>query len=338
MIDWLTLKICTSKLDVNTYEKLKSKQSRIIALDADGAVQWEKHGRKSVRSDSHVITYELGTELRIYGSPTRVGLETTDNVFGTGNITDCAERMISHVEKFESVELPTFWSWSCTRIDVTHNYYLGSRSNVMAALGMLRHAEGGRYQVGTSSESVYWSSRSTRRSGKAYPKGPHLDYLARRGRSDLTVEQRELAQGLLRFELSLRRHWFSRVCEKDWFELTESDLNQEFEDYFGPLVGSLEITDMTDLQKNCIEAAESLGFSQGIGRGAWLSWNTIRAVGYAQWRESCPRSTFYRHKKVLQAAGLSYADFNAGNVVELRRRKLVLDQPVTSWAELANAA
>jgi II/X family phage/plasmid replication protein len=338
MIDWLTLKTDISNLSPLTKERLERGQSRIVCVDPDGVVKWERSGRESVRSDSHQLTMELGGSLTIYGSPARVKTDRIDNVFGSGNPRECAERMISFLSENREVELPALENWTCTRIDVTHNYDMGSLHNVMEALAMLRHVEGGRYQVRTSAETVYWSPRSTRRSGKAYSKGAHMRYLEKNGRVFLAPDEMEAVQRLLRFELSLKRHYFKRTIRKPWYELTELEIDREHDTYFSELVGSVEVNEMTDIRQACIDAAIRIGSTSGAGRAAYLSWNTIRAVGYATWRGDSSKSTFYRHKRILREAGLSYADFNARNVVPIRRRSILIDQPVVSWADLLKAA
>jgi II/X family phage/plasmid replication protein len=78
--------------------------------------------------------------------------------------------------------------------------------------------------------------------------------------------------------------------------------------------------------------------SAGYGKSAFASWQWIRASGFSDWRDGMTRSTFYKHLKILQGAGLSYADFQGRKVVPIRRRRIVLDQPVKSWAELRRAA
>ncbi len=338
MLDWLTLKTDISNLSDFTRERLRASQSRILCIDPDGAVVWEKSGRKSVRSDSHQITMEMGGDLILYGSPARVGLDRVDNVFGSGDPIECATRMINFVSEVEGVDLPDFRLWDCTRMDVTHNYHLGDKANVLTALEMLRHVEGGRYQVQTSAETVYWSKKSTRRTGKAYCKGAHMEYMAKRGRAFLTSEEMAAVQGLLRLELTLKRHFFKRTIECKWWELSQRDLEMEHERYFGELVGKVEINEMTDMREACVQASENLGWTPGQGRAAYMSWNCIQAVGYMVWRSDTPKATFYRHRKILREAGLSFADFRARNVVPIRRRRIVLGQPVRSWAELRKVA
>jgi II/X family phage/plasmid replication protein len=338
MIDWLTLKIDPMKLTPEAFDKFYQNRSRLCLVDPAGSLVWEKPTRESVRSDSHQLTVEFATDLLVYGSPARLVTNDCDNVFGSDDVRHCAELMVGHVEKTLGIQLPQYQHWKCTRIDVTENYDMGSATNVQTALSMLRHAEGGRYQVRTTSESVYWSTESTYRSGKAYHKGAHLEYLVKRGKLTLDSEKMQAAAKLLRLELKLGRHWFKKICKKHWYQLTPSDLAQEHSDYFSKLIGDCEVSEMTDHQEKLAKTAVELGYKPGAGRAAFGSWNWIKASGYADWRAGMPRATFYRHKKILLAAGMSYADFAAGTVVPIRKRRVVLEAPVKSWAQLLKAA
>jgi II/X family phage/plasmid replication protein len=338
VIDWLTLKIDAMALAPEAFNAFYANRSRLCLIDPAGNVVWQKPTRESVRSDTHQLTIEFGSELVVYGSPARLASGDADNVFGSDSVGHCAELMVDHVARTLGVQLPPFQRWECTRMDVTENFYLGSLANVKQALEMLRHAEGGRYQLRTDCESVYWSVKSTYRSGKAYGKGAHLDYLVRRGKLEIDDERRAAAAGLLRLELSLRRHWFTRICKKYWFQLSPSDLAKEHSEYFSKLIGDCEVSEMTDLQAHLAATAVKLGLSPGAGRAAFGSWNWIKSLGYQDWRAGIPRATFYRHKKILLAGGLCYADFRERKVVPIRKRRVVLDAPVKSWAELLKAA
>lgn len=338
MIDWLSLSVSPELLRPEVLEYLKSQQSHIICVAPDGEITWDRPGRVVVRSDSHQITMELGAVLRIYGSPARVGLKSSDNVFGSSDPVECATRMINFLSSVHSVQLPAVRAWKCSRIDVTHNYFLGDIASVKTALSHLRNAEGGRFQVRTCAESVYWSVKSTYRSGKAYSKGEHMLHLAKRGKSFLDAEKLKLTEGLLRLELSLKRHFFSKQLGKPWFRLTEDELNEQHEKYFGSLIGDVEVKAVGSIEKRCLKAAQDLGLSPGYGKSAFMSWSVIRNEGIAYFKDRSSKSTYYRHKRILQQAGLGWADLCAGKVVPIRRHKLVLGQPVSSWAELRLAA
>jgi II/X family phage/plasmid replication protein len=337
MIDWITLSIDASELSPETLQRFRDQTGRLLKLDANGEITWEKPDRRNIRSDSHQVTVELGSFLRIMGSPARITSRDGTNVFGSGCPRFCAQAMLDFVSDLEGIRLPDLESWGCSRIDVTLNYDLGNLTNVKTALEMLRHSEGGRYQVRTTAETVYWSPRSTVRSGKAYAKGPHLEYLART-QQDIEHELIAKAQQLLRLELALRRHYLTRQITKPWYELTQAELEAAHNFYFSGLIGKMEISERSDVLKMCKSAALRLGLTEGIGKAAFMSWTFIRSEGYQAWRESAPKSTFYRHKKVLLEAGLSYTDFAARNVVPLRIHRLHLAEPVQDWRDLKQAA
>jgi hypothetical protein len=336
VIDWLTLKVDAMDIPVETVQALRLRTGRVIKLSPDGAIEWETVARESIRSDSHQVTVAMGGELSICGSPARVMQE--NNVFGSGDPILCARAMLAFVRRVCAVELPDVEAWRCTRMDVTCNYDLGTPAQVREALMSLRHAEGGRYQLRTCSESVYWSVRSQLRAGKAYHKGPHLEYQQRKGQVQVSDEEVVAAGRLLRLELSLKSQWWRERSERKWFEYSESELEQEHEKYFAPLIGGAEVTEMDNMQERCAVAALALGLSEGQGKAAYLYWLTIGQVGFETARSLSSRTTHYRNVKVLREAGLSFSDFQARRVVSLRRRPLVLAQPVRTWEELRRYA
>lgn len=334
MLDWLTMKTERINLEPGIVSQLEAKQGCVCKIAADGAVEWATPSREIVRSDSHQLQVHLTAHhLLVMGSPARV--VGNDNVFGSGHIVECAHRMLTFVEAQLWCDLPAFDKWRVTRVDVTHNYDMESAANVRQALLVLRHAHGGRYQVRTESESVYWSVKSKHRSGKAYHKGPHMEFQRKQG-ADYSDDQINLAQRILRLELKLgSKFWHEQT--KPWYEFTEGDFNEQHERYFRGLIGNCEVAEMKDVRQQCIDAAKVLGMSEGRGKAAFGHWSLIMAHGYEFARDNTPKSTHHKHVKVLMQAGISFADFQAGRVVALRRKPLVLAQPVTSWDELRAA-
>lgn len=336
VLDWLTLKVDGTALGQEQRDRLRARTGRVIKLSPSGEIEWEAASREAIRSDSHQVTVCVGSEVTVAGSPARV--LGTSNVFGSGDIRDCAAAMLRFVSVQVGITLPQLEAWRVTRVDVTHNYDLGSLANVRQALLSLRHAEGGRYQLRTAAESVYWSVRSQLRSGKAYAKGPHLEYQTKKGQVELTDDELQLASRLLRLELSLRSQWWRERSGKQWHAFSEAELDVLHESYFAPLVGKVEVSDMASVSSQVIEAAQRLGLSEGQGKAAYKYWLGICDIGLEHSRELTPRATHYRHVKVLREAGLSFSDFQARRVVPFRRSALVLAQPVRSWDELRRIA
>jgi hypothetical protein len=184
LIDWITAKLCVSKLSEESLIKLKEMTGRILSINPDGTVDYETFRRESIRSDSHQITCSLGGFFQITGSPARLfddSLELHDNVFGSIDIKENFYLMINFIEKQLDISLPTHEHWDLTRLDITQNYFLGNYGQVERVLNHHRKAEAGRYQTATFGNSVYISKGNQVCSGKMYAKGNQLkkDYLKR---------------------------------------------------------------------------------------------------------------------------------------------------------------
>lgn len=333
MIDWLTLSIPTTSIPAETLASLSEGQDRLIRVGGDGLIRWEKPCHVDRRSDSHRLTISLGSYLTIMGTPARIFSRFNDNVFGPDDIQQCALAMINTVSN-EYGQVPHPKHWRLTRLDYTYNYFLGSPDNVRQALEALRCTEGGRYQVRTDAETIYWSPKSAFRSGKAYAKGPHVVYQQKRSISALPTEHVQATNSLLRLELSLRRHYWSRQAKKRWYEYTPDDFKQAHNDYFSKLIGNLTVSIQSDLQKHIRQTAVDNGYTKTQGTAAYSTWLLIKEMGHAHVRQTMARSTYYRHKKILLAAGLSYTDFSNQKVVPIRSETITLGDPVNSWNEL----
>lgn len=334
MIDWLTLKLPLDQVHPDALFTFKGRAGWILCIDGAGEKLWEKPMRESVRSDSHQLVVEVGSaELMLHGSPARV--RAAHNVFGSGDPRECAQDMIRFASLHTGIELTRdLTQWRCTRMDVTQNYDLGSAAEVRQALNYLRHTEGGRYQVRTSSESTYWSSQSSLRSGKAYHKGPHLLYQSRKRLATVSEEEIILADRLLRLELSLKSQYWRERSGKKWYMLTESELNLIHAEYFSQFIGKIEVIQMD----NMLERFEQVAKTKGRAIAAYRTWSLLRTIGMEETRASMPKRTWRDHHQIMVDAGLTYADLQARNVVPFKRRAIILGEPVTSFDQMRNKA
>lgn len=333
MIDWLTLRLPLDHFERSVCEELRAKSARICRIEPTGEVAWEIPARERLRSDTHSLTVRVGGDVEISGSPARLG--QTNNIFGSGDVLDCFHRMVSWASTCMGLELPLDFSlWRCTRVDVTHNYDLGDAASVRQALNYLRHAEGGRYQVRTNAESVYWSPRSRLRAGKAYHKGPHIRYQIAREQAEVLPWQLDACDRLLRLELKLGGQYWRERTDKKWYHWTESEFDVVHAEYFEQFVGGVEVMEAD----NILEKLEQIASTKGRAQAAYRTWVLIRELGLETTRSMMPKSTWYDHKKLLNQAGLSWADFQARNVVPFRRKTIVLGEPVRSWDQLKNVA
>ncbi|TWH76189.1 II/X family phage/plasmid replication protein [Azomonas agilis] len=336
LLDWITARIPLQHLTPEARECVRLLNDRVCCYcPKTGIVRYESSRWESVRSDSHQIVARAGSDLWVQGSPARV-IGDGDTVFGAGasrslEITAALQRMISFLATQLGVALPDASHWLVSRVDVTGNLLLGSLADVRIGLSILRGVEGGRYRVSaTEGDTVYWSNASKLRKGKAYAKGPHLHHLLdKKTYTGRRYNEAELAfaQRLLRLELTLGREWFAR---NPWQTVTAEMLTNEWNEYFGRMIGGAEIVEDTDLRTRIVTAAET----ESRGKAAYGCWLMIQSEGWERAREAFSKTTWYRHLEIIRKAGLSDADISAGRVVQLRRR-IIEAQLVNSWADVA---
>ena len=344
LIDWLTARVEYQHLDRETVKKLNTIGDRVVRYcPLSGDVRYETSAWDSVRSDSHQIACRAGSDaFWIQGSPARV-IGDGDAVFSAGassalDLVGCLHRIVQFVADQTATLLPIDPAcWIVTRVDVTENMMLDSLPEVLAALEVLRSCNGGRYRVSqTAGDTVYWSNRSRLRSGKAYAKGPHLQYLMKKNRHysgrEYTPSELLAAEKILRLELSLKSQYFRERLDKQWHQLTASDLKSEWNDYFLRMIGEAEIMNDDDLKTRIFQVAST----EGRARAAYGCWLHIQHEGWERARECYPRSSWYKMLKILRSAGLSDSDLSAGRVVELRR-KVLEARTVNDWQTLLAA-
>ncbi len=356
LLDWITARISLDHLTDEGRAEARLLSDRIARYcPRTGEVRFESSAWDSIRSDSHQITLRVtGSEFWIQGSPARV---TGDGcaVFGSGasarlSIAGCLDAMRLFVQQQTGILLPADVAlWTVSRVDVTGNLLLGSQAEVLEGLRVLRNCEGGRYRVSQQAgDTVYWSHKSKLRSGKAYAKGAHIEYMQKQkiysGRV-YTIEEMIAAQSLLRLELKLGREFFQR---QNWRTLTAEMLTEEWRSYFERMVGACEMTNDNDLKEKIISAAcavqigtdregNAIYGTDTRGKAAYGCWLLIQSEGWERARESFTKTTWYRHLQILRKAGLGDADISAGVVVPLRR-KILEAREVSSWSQILRAA
>ncbi len=370
MIDWLTLRVpIGSGLSDYLADKLMGAACLITCTNLQGRVSdsdgiiWEKvsYDFEKLRSDMPGLfwTVQSAGQRRHYlvigGSP--ASIEHGCNVFGSNDIRHGADVLVRHAMKVlrTTLPLPSDPSWECRRIDVTNNYLLPSFDAVKAGLRYLMASDRARRFPGESaknSDTVGWNVGSDLRSGKAYHKGPQLQFLAKQGKTTATAEQIEMANRLLRLELRLGRRWCERLTQKclkggrwverdmndparrHWYDLTENELLNEFETFFQGFFGDVEVRDMGDL----LEQLKAVCPSEGYALAAHRTWALIKALGHEQAKASMPLRTWQKHTKFLREAGLSDMDLSSAQILEFRLHRVKLAKPVESWDEIRRAA
>jgi II/X family phage/plasmid replication protein len=266
-------------------------------------------------------------------------------VFGHLDIQAAAEVLRASAMKALRAYLPHVSDWQCRRVDITGNYALPDGGAVKQALRQLLNTDGVRRKASSSSsggDTVYWCPTSDISKGKAYHKGAHLVTQMRRGKlteADLTPDQLLDADKLLRLEHTRAARWFRRFEQAGgkWWELTAQALQYLYLEFFGPLLGGLEVKNMgREHIVKTIEVAAECSHQQALQ--AFATYRNIKADGYEETKASMARRTWCRHIKILRAAGFSDGQLCAGNVIPFQAVKVLLAVPVASWAELRAAA
>jgi II/X family phage/plasmid replication protein len=333
VIDWLRLRLPIDRLLDDHVARLREQLDVISAVSHQGELLWRASARRSIPTPVSSVSWGIkDRRLIISGSPP--ALNGTNNVFGERDARVSAREMIKFFSGRTGCDAPLALDlWDCTRMDVTLNYALLSDVEVSEALQCLAHAHAGKRGVTTISDTCYWNYGSDLRSGKAYAKGAQLAKLVSKKRAIAANDDLGLSQRLLRLEVSLlSRFW--RHSREPWHAWTVDRLEEEHRRYFSPLIGTLEVSDMSGL----LEQLQRVAPSPGLAQAAYRTWLEIREIGYALVRQRMGQSTLRKHAKILTDAGLTPADLMAGQMLPLRRRGIELGQPVHSWDELRLAA
>ena len=335
LVDWLTLRLDMMKVCEQSRQRLETLSGRVLAISREGEVLWEVGSRENISDGNGRVTVSVGGELTVQGSPAMAF--GRDNVFGSDDVLDCADRMISIVERAHAVKLPRQWElWKVTRVDVAANWDFQGLENVRAGLLELRHMEGGRYQLKTAAESVYWSQGSRVRSGKAYAKGPELRRQVRLGKLEIDPMRLDMADRLIRMELSLRAQFMRERAGRPWWEMDSGYFERAHRVYFEQFTGNVEVEVCDDggLKEALIRQAEERGRSEAFAEAAYRTWRLIVGDGLEQTRAMMRKSTWMRHKRQLLDAGLTWGDFQRREVAGFRSRRFTFAEPVRSWTDL----
>jgi len=343
LIDRLLLELHSRHFPAGAFEALQALFNRLIEINPDGAVSWEKPRTSKLRSDDPDVNLCFtGTGVRIWGSPAMAMQQ--NNVFGSSDIIVCAQALIRKASKNLNFIFPAYDKWDLKGIDITHNYLLDSPQDVKTALNYLGRISDGRLKTVRYPSTVYFGYGSQLRTGKVYAKGNQLERLERKLDLGISVLDRALTYRLLRFELCLKGGWFRRYKKVNpdfvWYDWKSEDLDMIYDDFWTHLLGDgTEIPRSDYEQEGCIiDAALSLGMSQGYGLAAYKTWCCIQSLGVEQARSITSNRTWYRHIKILRQAGFTSADFDLGKVEPIRLTYIRLSQPVESWAELRRLA
>lgn len=339
MLDWMTLRLDASLLPENIRQVLKENTARILKIDKDGNLEWESAARESISSDSHQITIKFGSTLEIMGSPARV--IRGNNVFGSLSIRRCFKDMVLFVQRHFGIMFPLkIEQWKCTRIDITRNYAMGDYQSVLQAIDALKMVNVGRQKATHYDTTIMWGKGSSLHNGKAYAKGPDLKRNVNKKKAFCTEEELEKAYQLLRLEYSLRRHMIERYFDTGlkWYDYSEAFLIELHDRYFSQFISEIEVVDMDNvlelLLKNVGDGKNQVP-TERQAHNAYDCYMRCKTMG-KQVAKGTYRSTrtWFHHLKNLKNSGIYEVDLQPNNVVPLKRRQIVLSEPVSCWDDI----
>jgi II/X family phage/plasmid replication protein len=98
-------------------------------------------------------------------------------------------------------------------------------------------------------------------------------------------------------------------------------------------MGSVDVPTKAELFNQLVKVAPT----ENYARAAFNTFTLISTIGYESTKMNMPQSTWYKHKKLLNDAGLSLADLVSGEILPFRRKTIVLEEPIQNWEHLAIA-
>ena len=329
------------------HERILECLNTVSCVDSNGELRWTKKALDldALRSDTVGLCWMVQSDgerqyLAIGASP--ASLEHGINVFGCLDIQHCAEVLIKAAQNPLQAILPRFTDWQCRRIDITGNYVLPDAASVKHALKQLSLSDGGRRKASNhhrGGDSVYWNPTSDLVKGKAYHKGPQLALLRRKGKIDCPDEMIERADRLLRLEHTRGARWFRRFELEGgrWFDLTAAELEGLYLEFFGNLVGGVEVRDM-ERNELVRRIRDANGITEGRAMAAFTTYRNIRQDGFEVVKGYMSRATFFRHLKYLRGVGITDSELQSGNIIPFRPVRVILAQPVSCWEDILRAA
>lgn len=349
LIDWLTLRLpISAQSHPALFARVAAFSGHVVSCDSTGEVVWQKRTLdiEALRSDSPGLYWQLTgdgkTDVLVIGA-SPASLEHGLNVWGSLDIRHCAEVLINHAARSLQVLLPGFEAWQCRRVDVTANYALPDAVSVKTALAQLLVTDGARRRPSSHNrggDTVYWNPTSDLSKGKAYHKGPQVLHLWKKNKLGELPENAHLLNQVIRLEHTRGAKWFRRLEEKSqrWQDLTQQDLIELHTEFFTPLVGvGIEVKNME--REHIIKAIMTANqCTEQQARAAFNTYRSIRDDGYLTIKESMARATFFRHQKMLRAAGFKDAHLHTASVIPFPRVRFELARPVGSWDDIRRAA
>lgn len=298
MIDWLTFEL--------NWPHAPIRGDMVMRVTPDGEILWNTACAVMVTGsfDNSIQVSSVGCSgestseyLRISGNP--IKFLTGQNIFGTDNLFDLIDKFLASLFPILGFQYNSFVrnrinSAKLYRIDITYNYSLNCRGDVINWLRASEFAARSRSGRPVSKGStLYFQKNSRRWAFKFYSKGQELEVhrLSDKLSIDDTLNLVKFSDRLLRAELTLRRKELVKIdCDTILNFISNFTCENLFSDYMSRLNFNSEKKIFTENFFTTLP--EKL-------RGTYILWreghNPLMFMS---------RATFYRHRSELLVLGI----------------------------------
>jgi II/X family phage/plasmid replication protein len=219
--------------------------------------------------------------------------------------------LVADVSHRLSVKLPDGLLWGVRRIDWTEVYSLPNFEAVAEYIHALRMAEMPRRKAHTYPGGVYYPGSTT--TVKAYHKGPEFyKHDRKRLRDRLGIQETatlyEQANLLLRFEVEVH----DRKLDEDFGhkplvgEITREYLERVHDQEAGRLLREGQADMRTVRTNRAVSKRLRSLYNPALANTLFGTWMQLSALGEEVVRQEMNRATYYRHRKMLTDAGVSW--------------------------------
>jgi II/X family phage/plasmid replication protein len=337
MID--TIGIYSPAISSETYEKVKQfcirregleiSSGEVVYQFTSGQLEGSYDSKISIQLKSYKYIYEENVSIPvakrvpkkvecapyIYAEASIHKLILGHNVFGgPENFQECCFFLVSFLEKTMDVELPEYSEWFVKRVDVAECFNLGSFEACYSWFRGMNHADYPRRTVQRyGSSGLYSPGHST--TVKFYHKGPEFfkhDRKRLRNRTDIDCEElQQIANCTIRVEVEIKarkiRHDMERKnCDILVSNVTDEYLRFVYDNEVQKILreGSkgMEIARTHDkVEARLLEVFDEKSFNILYG-----FWTQMAIHGEEEVRRKMKKPTFYRLRKKLIDAGISW--------------------------------
>jgi len=311
------------------------KAAHEIYLDEDKQLRYEQlnspwESLPSSFSGMALKFYDAGNQflhwpyLEIKCSPAKI--VQGHNVYGWDDLLTSVKNMFELLNHYypnmfsndKQIGYLDFSNTRLTEIDICYSYRVKNPAHRHSFIQLLHTLSNGQTKATGESyktTSYFGSKKSRVKKIKIYLKGAEVKQNMKKNKEILTPELQQLADEMIRVELTLKKEWFERrnISVKIGDILSESKKDDFYtklysagtKDLFKALNGQ-EVTLMKDAKIFELIKKE---YSETRGKPARLFgfYQAMRSTGYENVKNTFPKSTFARNITDLMAIGISKA-------------------------------